>query len=228
MAEEVRKAGGEPVRDRVGHVFMKKTMSERNAVFGGELSRPLLLPRQLLRRQRRDRLRPRAVDPQQERQEAQSELAGPIDRYRQTGEVNFRVEDKEGAIRKVADKYKRFDVDYLDGITVDAEAAEGFWFNVRQSNTEPLLAAEPGGEGIRRRSTRSSTTSRPSSASRRRATESLSQGHATRLEVRLRTPQFPKLRTSELFVCGPVLVRTASRRPSTPAGSRRALTSVQP
>ena len=39
----------------------------------------------------------------------------------------------------MADKYKKFDTDYLDGITVDAEQQEGFWFNVRQSNTEPML-----------------------------------------------------------------------------------------
>jgi phosphomannomutase len=57
-------------------------------------------------------------------------------RYSQTGEVNFQVEDKDAKIRELADAYKKGQIDYLDGITVDLG---DWWFNVRKSNTEPLL-----------------------------------------------------------------------------------------
>ena len=67
-----------------------------------------------------------------------SELVAPLLRYSQSGELNFRVEDKDGAIRLIAEKYKKYQVDYLDGITVDA-GDEGWWYNVRKSNTEPML-----------------------------------------------------------------------------------------
>ena len=50
--------------------------------------------------------------------------------------MNFQVEDKDGKIRELAEAYKKGQVDYLDGITVDLG---DWWFNVRKSNTEPLL-----------------------------------------------------------------------------------------
>jgi phosphomannomutase len=65
-----------------------------------------------------------------------SELLAPLNRYHQSGEVNFMVEDKDAKIRELAEHYKKAKVDYLDGITVDFG---DWWFNVRKSNTEPLL-----------------------------------------------------------------------------------------
>ena len=65
-----------------------------------------------------------------------SQLIGPCYRYSQTGEINFQVEDKDGKIRELADAYKKAKIDYLDGITVDMG---DWWFNVRKSNTEPML-----------------------------------------------------------------------------------------
>jgi phosphomannomutase len=65
-----------------------------------------------------------------------SGLIQPLQRYSQSGEINFQVEDKDGKIREIADVYKRGEIDYLDGITVNLD---GWWFNVRKSNTEPLL-----------------------------------------------------------------------------------------
>ena len=138
VAEEVKKAGGVPVRDRVGHVFMKKTMSEKNAVFGGELSGHFYFRDNFFADSGAIAFA-RVLSILSKSGKKLSELVAPVDRYKQTGEVNFRVEDKEAAIRKVADKYKKFNIDYLDGITVDAEPQENWWFNVRQSNTEPLL-----------------------------------------------------------------------------------------
>ena len=138
VAEEVKKNGGVPVRDRVGHVFMKKTMSEKNAVFGGELSGHFYFRDNFFADSGAIAFA-RVLSILSNGDKTLAEMVEPVDRYKQTGEVNFRVDDKEGAIRKVADKYKKFDIDYLDGITVDAEPRENWWFNVRQSNTEPLL-----------------------------------------------------------------------------------------
>jgi phosphomannomutase len=65
-----------------------------------------------------------------------SELVARYQRYAQSGEINFHVEDKDGKIRELADAYKKGQIDYLDGITVDFD---DWWFNVRKSNTEPML-----------------------------------------------------------------------------------------
>ncbi len=137
VAEEIEAAGGVPVRERVGHAYIKKTMADRDAVFGGELSGHFYF---------RDNFyadsgamafaRVLSVLSQQDR--PLSSLVAPLLRYAQSGEMNFRVEDKDGAIRLIAERYKRWKVDYLDGITVDA-GDEGWWFNVRKSNTEPML-----------------------------------------------------------------------------------------
>jgi phosphomannomutase len=135
VADEVKAAGGIPRRDRVGHAFIKKTMSEMKAVFGGELSGhfyfrdnffadsgPIAFARVLsiLSAQ------PKTI----------GDLVAPLHRYSQSGEVNFQVDDKDGKIRELAEAYKKGQVDYLDGITVDLG---DWWFNVRKSNTEPLL-----------------------------------------------------------------------------------------
>jgi phosphomannomutase len=69
-----------------------------------------------------------------------SELIKPIARYAQSGEINFEVEDKDGAIAELKATYEgRGEIDELDGVTVDCFAGEGWWCNVRKSNTEPLL-----------------------------------------------------------------------------------------
>jgi phosphomannomutase len=65
-----------------------------------------------------------------------STLINPLKRYAQSGELNFQIEDKDGKIREIADAYKKGKIDYLDGITIDLG---DWWFNVRKSNTEPML-----------------------------------------------------------------------------------------
>jgi len=135
VADEVKAAGGVPRRDRVGHAFIKKSMAETNAVFGGELSGHFYF---------RDNFYAdsgaiafaRVLSVLSAQSKPLSELVAPLHRYSQSGEVNFQVEDKDGKIRELADIYKKGQVDYLDGITVDLG---DWWFNVRKSNTEPLL-----------------------------------------------------------------------------------------
>ena len=65
-----------------------------------------------------------------------SEILAPLRRYPQTGEVNFEVADKDAKIREIAAAFADAKVDFLDGVTVEYPE---WWFNVRKSNTEPLL-----------------------------------------------------------------------------------------
>ena len=141
VKEEIAKAGGVPIRDRVGHSFIKATMRARGAVFGGELSGHFYFEENytsdsgviamasalnLVSRSRRPF----------------SELVADLRRYHSTGEVNFEVPDKAKAIAELRDRYRDGRQDELDGITVEygeLGAREWWWFNVRPSNTEPLL-----------------------------------------------------------------------------------------
>ncbi len=135
VSEEVKKRGGTPVRHRVGHAYMKAKMREVNGIFGGELSghyyfrdnyytdcgmiASLYLLNLLSRRE-----------------ETLSELLEPLKRYSQSGEINFEVEDKQGAMEGLAKKFPEGEIDWLDGVSVQFD---NWWFNVRPSNTEPLL-----------------------------------------------------------------------------------------
>jgi phosphomannomutase len=133
--EAIAEAGGRPVRERVGHSFIKKTMRDHNAPFGGELAGHLYY---------RDNYTAdssiltviEVLDLLRETGRPLSELAAPLHRYHGTGEINFHVDDKEGMIRRLAGNFADGEIDYLDGITVQFA---DWWFNVRPSNTEPLL-----------------------------------------------------------------------------------------
>jgi len=135
VPDEVKAAGGVPRRDRVGHAFIKKTMADAKAVFGGELSGHFYF---------RDNFYAdsgaiafaRVLTVLSNQPAPLSGLIQPLLRYSQSGEINFQVEDKDAKIRELADAYKKGQVDYLDGITIDLGQ---WWFNVRKSNTEPLL-----------------------------------------------------------------------------------------
>jgi len=134
-SEEIAKYGGKPIRERVGHAFIKARMRKENAPFGGELSGhyyfrdhffadsgllALIKVLNLLSAQRK----------------SLSELVDPLRRYCSTGEINFRVDDQDAKIRQIAEQFSDGEIDYLDGITVDYG---DWWFNVRKSNTEPVL-----------------------------------------------------------------------------------------
>jgi phosphomannomutase len=135
VPDEVRAAGGTARRERVGHAFIKKTMAETKAVFGGELSGHFYF---------RDNwfadsgaiAFARLLTVLSEQKQTLSALMAPLQRYAQSGEINFQVDDKDAKIRELAEHYKKAQIDYLDGVTIDLE---DWWFNVRKSNTEPLL-----------------------------------------------------------------------------------------
>ncbi|HKV10691.1 MAG TPA: phosphomannomutase/phosphoglucomutase, partial [Thermoanaerobaculia bacterium] len=133
--EYIEEKGGIPVRERVGHSFMKATLRKREGIFGGELAGhyyfrdhsyadcPLLSVVEVLNLMRK-------------KKQLLSELVQPLERYRKSPEINFVVEDKQGKIDELAKKYSDAQIDYLDGITI---SYPDWWANVRPSNTEPYL-----------------------------------------------------------------------------------------
>jgi phosphomannomutase len=131
----IKSLGGVPVRDRVGHAFIKKTMAEKQAVFGGELSGHIYF-RDYYYADSAAVAFARVLSILSAQDKPLSQLIARYYRYSQSGEINFKVEDKDGKIKELAETYKSAQVDYLDGITVDNG---DWWFNVRKSNTEPLL-----------------------------------------------------------------------------------------
>jgi phosphomannomutase len=135
LPEVIREHGGVPMRARVGHSFIKQVMAETGAIFGGEHSAHYYF---------RDNWRADSgsiaallVLEQLSRADVPlSELRKPFERYTASGEINSRVDDPLAVIERIATEYGAFEQDRLDGLTVNAG---DWWFNLRPSNTEPLL-----------------------------------------------------------------------------------------
>jgi len=133
--ELIREGGGVPVRSRVGHVFMKQAMAEHNAVFGGELSGHFYF-RENFNADSGAMAFAAVCSAIVEEAKPFSELISSARRYRQSGEINFEVDDKEAAMERLVEAFPAAETDRLDGVTVDLG---DWWCNVRPSNTEPLL-----------------------------------------------------------------------------------------
>lgn len=139
VSEEVEKAGGKPIRGRVGHVFMKALMGEHKAVFGGELSGHFYFAKNFNADSGAIAMAT-VLSTLAESEKTMSELIAPIARYVQSGEVNFEIEEKDEALEAVRAHFAdRGEIDELDGVTIDCFKDEGWWANIRKSNTEPLL-----------------------------------------------------------------------------------------
>jgi len=135
VPEVITEHGGVPIRTKVGHSFIKQLMLETGAVFGGEhsahyyfagnfradsgLIASMLLLAELSRAE-----------------EPLSVLRKPFERYASSGEINTQVHDPAAVIEQVSAEFEQYDQDRLDGLSVDCGR---FWFNLRPSNTEPLL-----------------------------------------------------------------------------------------
>lgn len=144
VKEEILEAGGVPVRDRVGHSFMKATMRQRGAMFGGELSGHFYFAENFTADSGMIAMMSvlSLLTAPENRGKSLSQLLQKVRRYHSTGEVNFHVEDKAGMIAALKQRYASGRQDELDGITVEfGELGKEawWWFNVRPSNTEPLL-----------------------------------------------------------------------------------------
>lgn len=133
--EAIEAAGGTPVRERVGHSFMKATMRRLNSPFGGELAGHFYYRENYFADSSMITV-VEVLNAMRTRGRSLTELLAPLRRYAGTGEINFYVNDKEGMIRRLAEEFKDGRIDTIDGISVEFPK---WWFNVRPSNTEPLL-----------------------------------------------------------------------------------------
>ncbi|MCL5947904.1 MAG: phosphomannomutase/phosphoglucomutase [Actinobacteria bacterium] len=137
VPETIIAMGGVPVRTRVGHSFIKKVMAETGAVFGGEHSGHYYF---------RDNYRADSgliaaliiLELMSVSSSSLSELLEPFRQYKSSGEINTKVDNPAGVVAAVAARLSDSGVqcDLTDGLTVDYG---GWWFNLRPSNTEPLL-----------------------------------------------------------------------------------------
>lgn len=138
VAEIVSEQGGKSVRSRVGHSYIKKLMAETGAVFGGEHSGHFYF-RDFWRADSGMLAALHAIAALGKAKAPLSELLKPYSRYFASGEINSKVEDATNSMKIIEEKYGESvgnKVDHLDGLTVDSKE---WWFNVRASNTEPLL-----------------------------------------------------------------------------------------
>jgi phosphomannomutase len=135
VPELVTEMGGTPVRTRVGHSYIKEVMKDTGAAFGGEHSGHYYF---------RDNYRADSglitavvvLAAMCASKSPLADLVAPLRRYEASGEINTRVSDTDSVIEAVSSAYAGLDQDRLDGLTVDAG---DWWFNLRASNTEPLL-----------------------------------------------------------------------------------------
>ena len=136
VAEVISENGGIALRSRVGHSYIKTLMAESGAVFGGEHSGHFYFG-DFWRADSGMLAALYALAELMATPKSLSNLLEPYNRYFSSGEINSKVKDASKSIKLVKDKYQdKYQVDELDGLTV---TAENWWFNLRPSNTEPLL-----------------------------------------------------------------------------------------
>lgn len=135
VAEAIEGAGGRPLRERVGHSYMKATMRKVGCVVGGELAGHYYFKENFYADSAIIAV-VEVLNAMGLSGEKLSELVKPLRKYAQTGEVNFKVDNKEAVFAKVQETYKDASIDNLDGVTVSYPE---WWFNLRASNTEPLV-----------------------------------------------------------------------------------------
>jgi len=140
VKEIIENSGGEPIGGRIGHSFIKEKMRRENILFGGELSghyysrdhyfceAPFFVIFKLIELVEKEPL---------------SEKIAPLRKYFHSGEINFKVEDKEKAMKALEKKFPKGKICRVDGLRIDFP---NWWFLVRPSNTEPLLRLVVEGE----------------------------------------------------------------------------------
>jgi phosphomannomutase len=138
VPELVRELGGTPVRTRVGHSYIKATMAETDAIFGGEHSGHFYF-RDFWRADSGMLAALHTMAALSQTDRTLSSVLDDYERYRLSGEINSVVDDPAATVAAVETAYAGTPgvaVDHLDGLTV---TTDDWWFNLRPSNTEPLL-----------------------------------------------------------------------------------------
>jgi len=135
VPETITALGGKAVRSRVGHAFIKASMREADALFAGELSGHFYF--------RDAGFTDNAIFAMVQmlnllalKKAPVSSLIAPLRKYSATGEINMEVKDGEAIFRELEKRYADGRQDHLDGLSVDYAS---WWFNLRASNTEPLI-----------------------------------------------------------------------------------------
>jgi phosphomannomutase len=138
VPELIIERGGHPVRSRVGHSYIKSLMAESGAIFGGEHSAHYYF-REFWGADSGMLAALHVLAALGEQDRPLSELISDYQRYAASGEINFRVDDAPACVDAVLTSFaaQTVSLDHLDGVTVDL--GDGAWFNLRTSNTEPLL-----------------------------------------------------------------------------------------
>jgi len=138
VPEVIAEHGGTAVRSRVGHSYIKGLMAETGAIFGGEHSAHYYF-RDFWGADSGMLAALHVLAALGEQPRPLSELMNEYQRYAASGEINFRVEDAPACVEAVLKSFasRTVSIDHLDGVTVDL--GHGAWFNLRTSNTEPLL-----------------------------------------------------------------------------------------
>ena len=135
VPEYIQQHGGIPVRERVGHSFIKATLRDRDGAFGGELAGHYYFPGAFFSDSSMLAVI-EVLNILNEEQRPLSELAAPLRRLAKSPEINFEIEDKQAAMDRLKGHFSDGELDDIDGIRIDYD---DWWFNVRPSNTEPLL-----------------------------------------------------------------------------------------
>ena len=147
VAELVTERGGTPLRSRVGHSYIKGLMAETGAIFGGEHSAHYYF-RDFWGADSGMLAALYVLAALGEQQRPLSELTADYQRYESSGEINFKVADASYCMDAVLKSFgsRIQSIDHLDGVTVDL--GDGSWFNLRSSNTEPLLRLNVEGRSV--------------------------------------------------------------------------------
>jgi phosphomannomutase len=138
VLEVIEENGGVGLRSRVGHSYIKKMMAESKAIFGGEHSGHFYFD-DFWRADSGALAALHAIAALGESNKSMSEILKPYQRYSLSGEINSKVADTQAATALVESTYSSMEgvtTDHLDGLTVNGDT---WWFNLRPSNTEPLL-----------------------------------------------------------------------------------------
>ncbi len=136
VVEVIEENSGKPVRSRVGHSYIKKLMAETGAIFGGEHSGHFYF-KDFWCADSGALAALHAIAALGEQKSTLSKLLKPFIRYVSSGEINSKVGKPEEVLLAIEEKYSQVGtVDHLDGLTINGDT---WWFNVRSSNTEPLL-----------------------------------------------------------------------------------------
>lgn len=133
--ELIKKWGGRPYRTKAGRISIGKVMRERKAPFGGETTGHLFFEDNYYADSGLIAVMVAIVAIQKTGKKL-SKLVDDFHKYATTPEINFEVKDKDNALKLVADKFRNGEKDELDGLSVDFDFG---WFNLRKSNTEPLI-----------------------------------------------------------------------------------------